>query len=328
MDKLAIGIDIGGTNVRLGLVDMTGRVLKKKFLHFKDIKHTPAGSSPASSQVDFISSGLEDFLKEKGASHKVSMAGVGIAGQIEKKTGTVLFSPNLNWRAVPLRKILEQKTGLRVNVVNDLTAITYGEWKFGSGAGYKNLICIFIGTGIGSGIVAEGTLAAGCSDSSGEIGHTVIVSGGRKCPCGNRGCLEAYAGGTGIAKTARRKAAKDRKVFKNLISLAEGKIENITAETVARAYKKKDAAASMVVEKTAGFLSDGVINAVNFFNPCAVILGGGVIEGIPDLARMVEKQVRERALEASTKKLDILGPGLGGDSGIIGAAMLACSSYA
>ena len=310
------GIDIGATNLRCGISGEDGRV--------KSRMSVPLDKSlnEAGRQTDFVIQNIKQFLSANGK-YGVKAIGVGIAGQIDDKTGSVMFSPNLNWRDVPLKKILEKETGLDAYITNDLTAITYGEWKFGSGKGEDNIICIFAGTGIGSGIVINGSLYTGCSNAAGEIGHITVVSGGRKCACGNSGCLEAYAGGIGIANIARERAAADNKSFENIINAAGGGIEGVSAKTVAQAYKAGDKNAAALIKETGRYLSDGVISAVNLLNPCVIILGGGVIDGIPDLFDIVKSEVDGRALKASVLSLRILRAALGKDAGIIGAAGLA-----
>jgi glucokinase len=316
MEMNTAGIDIGGTNLRCGISGEDGAVKSRFSVSFgKSLNETEK-------QVDFIIRNIKRFL-EVNEKYCVKSIGVGIAGQIDDKTGSVLFSPNLNWREVPLKYILEKETGLDVYITNDLTAIAYGEWKFGSGKGENNIICIFVGTGIGSGIIIDGSLYAGCSNAAGEIGHITVVSGGRKCICGNSGCLEAYAGGLGISNIAKERAAADMNGFKNIINAAGGGIGGISAETVARAYKAGDKKAAELIKETGFYLSDGVISAVNLLNPCVIILGGGVIDGISDLFDIVKSEVGKRALKASTSNLRILKSGLGEDAGIIGAAGLA-----
>ncbi|MFW0884868.1 ROK family protein [Candidatus Acidulodesulfobacterium sp. H_13] len=319
-DKHIIGMDIGGTNLRFGVMSEDG-VIKNS----RSFPLNKYDEDNMSRQVDFITQQAKRFLEDVKI-YGAEAAGVGIAGQIDHKTGNILFSPNLNWRNVPLKKILEKETGLRVNVANDLTAITYGEWKFGAGRGENDLVCIFVGTGIGSGIVINGSLYVGCSNVAGEIGHITVVSGGRKCTCGNSGCLEAYAGGWGIAEIIKERALQDSVGFKDIIRIAGG-IDNISAETLADAYRERDGNAVKLVEEIGRYLSDGVITSVNFINPCAIVMGGGVIDGIPDLLDIVNEEVHRRALKASVSNIKILKAGLGKDSGIIGAAGLAAMYF-
>jgi glucokinase len=318
MEKYIAGIDIGGTNLRCGAVDKDGSIFGSVSLRLNENFYE---TGKTERQTDFVIKNIKQFL-EANKKYEIQKIGVGIAGQIDYKSGNVLFSPNLNWHNVPLKNKLEEETGLDVYVVNDLTAITYGEWKFGSGKGEDNIVCIFVGTGIGSGIIINGSLYSGCSNAAGEIGHITVVSGGRKCACGNSGCLEAYAGGRGIAEIAKEKASNDISGFKNIIDIAGGKISAITAETIVMAYKAGDSEAAALIEKTGLYLSDGVISAVNFLNPCAIILGGSIIEGIPDLLNIIKENVEKKAVKASASGLKILKSSLGNNAGIIGAAGL------
>ena len=311
-----VGVDIGGTNLRCGIFGSGGKPES-------DIRI----SMPEAPDVNFISKNIKKFIDGNGK-YNIKTVGIGIAGQIDPESGNVIFSPNLKWREVPLKKKLEEELGLsNIIVTNDLTAITYGEWKYGAGKGFDNLICIFVGTGIGSGIILNGGLYAGCFNSAGEIGHTRIVSGGRKCTCGNYGCLEAYAGGHSIASIAMERAYADRHGFQDIISKSGGSIESISAKSIAKAYKAGYKEAVRLIDETGEYLSDGITSAVNLLSPCAVILGGGVLDGIPELFDAVKTKTLKRSLKASASNLKILKSVLGEDAGIIGAAALASSTY-
>ena len=309
------GADIGGTNLRCGIFGAGGKPVSDERILMPEV-----------SDVDFIIHNIKKFLNDN-KKYNVKTVGIGIAGQIDAESGSIIFSPNLNWRDVPLKKRLEEELGLNIFVTNDLTAITYGEWKYGAGKGFDNLICIFVGTGIGSGIILNGGLYTGCFNSAGEIGHTRIVSGGRKCTCGNYGCLEAYAGGHGIASIAMERAYADRPGFQDIISESGGSIESISAKSIAKAYKAGSKEAVRLIDETGEYLSDGITSAVNFLNPCAVILGGGVLDGIPELFDIVKVETLKKSLKASSSNLKILKSVLGEDAGIIGAAALASSVY-
>jgi glucokinase len=245
-----------------------------------------------------------------------------MAGQIEKYNGIVRFAPNLGWRNVPLGAMLEEALVLPVEVTNDVRAATYGEWLYGAGQGVDDLICLFVGTGVGGGIVSGGKLLEGCDNSAGELGHLTIMTDGRQCHCRNRGCLEAYAGGWAIAERAQEAVRIDLKAGQSLITLA-GSIERITAATVTEAYATGDPVAQRIVEETAHFLAAGVVGIVNAFNPCLLVLGGGVIQGSPMYLPMVERAVRINALEAALGGLRIVTAALGNKAGVIGAAALA-----
>jgi glucokinase len=309
---LTLGVDIGGTNVNVVLVDVRGHLLaKQKFFTHPD-------KEPERVIADIVK-GIDRCLSK--ANQEIKAVGLGIAAQVDSK-GVVQGSPNLGWRNVPLKKEMETRIGVPVIVTNDVRATTWGEWRYGSGRGFDHLAVLFVGTGIGGGVISGGKILEGCTNTGGELGHTTIVYGGRKCHCPNKGCLEAYAGGWAIAKRAQDAVIKMPKEGKQLKSLA-GTIEKITAETVSQAYRQGDPLAQRLVEDTGQYLGAGVVSIVNAFNPCRIILGGGVIEGIPELVQIVEEFTRRRALEAAVEKLEIVKANLGDVAGAVGAAILA-----
>ncbi len=247
--------------------------------------------------------------------------GIGVAGQLDR-TGTVRFAPNLRWRDVPLARRLARVTHRPVTAVNDVKAATYGEWKFGAGRGTRDLVCVFVGTGVGGGIVADGALRFGATGTMGEVGHMTIEVGGRKCHCPNRGCLEAYVGGWAIAARAREAARAQPRRARALIRLAGG-VGRISSQSVEEAYHARDPVACAIVEETIDRLAAGLVSLVNAIDPEMIVLGGGVIEGFPSLLAPVRRKVLARGLRAAVKDLRIVPAGLGGSSGIVGAASLA-----
>ena len=321
MDKVAVqnvdkpvmlGVDLGGTKVNVGLVDRGGRVL---FSH-KSLIH--ASKKPEKVLVD-VHRAIDSCCSRAG--QEAEAVGVGVAGQVDQR-GVVRGSQNLGWQNVPIKRKLEKMVGLPVAVTNDVNAATLGEWRYGSGRGVDDLAVLFVGTGIGGGIITGGKLLTGCSNSGGELGHITVVYDGRQCHCPNRGCLEAYAGGWAIAELAQQAVRAAPKRGQRLVSLA-GTVEEITAATVCRAYREGDMLAQRLVEETGRYLAAGVVSIVNAFNPCVMVLGGGVIEGIPELIQTVSDVVPAMALEASVEELKIVKASLGSDAGVIGAAVLA-----
>jgi glucokinase len=309
---LTLGVDLGGTKINVALVDVSGRILstQKSFIH--------PDKEPERVIADILV-GIGGCLRKAGQEAKA--LGVGVAAQVDFN-GVVQRSPNLGWRNIPLKKKLEKKIGVPVVVTNDVRAVIWGEWRYGSGRGVDHLAVLFVGTGIGGGVVSNGELLAGCTNTGGELGHITIVSDGRQCHCPNKGCLEAYAGGWAIAERAQDAVNKKPKIGQYIASVA-GSVKKITAETVSHAYKQGDPLARKLVEETGRYLGAGVVSIVNAFNPCRIVLGGSVIEGIPDLVQMVENFTRKRALEAAVEKLEIVKAKLGGNAGVIGAAALA-----
>jgi glucokinase len=312
MKTLTLGVDLGGTKLNVGLVDAAGRLL---YAH-KSMSH--ASKEPEMVLAD-ISAGIEACLSKTGQEAKA--LGIGVAAQVDRR-GVVLGSQNLGWRKVPLKKKLEKQLGLPVFVTNDVNAATWGEWRYGAGRGVDDLAVLFVGTGVGGGVITGGKLLSGCSNSGGELGHITIVSDGRKCHCPNKGCLEAYVGGWAIAERAQETIKTLSIEGRRLLALAGG-IKQVTAVTVSQAYREGDLLARLLVEETGQYLAAGVVSIVNAFNPCVIVLGGSVIEGIPKLIQIVKDTVPTMALEASVEELKIVKAALGADAGVIGAASLA-----
>ena len=191
---VTIGIDLGATKVQTAMVDAAGAILGKH--------RYPTNARRGASEI--IAAIARAVGKCRYKTPRVTTAvGIGVAGQVDAVTGTVHFAPNLDWHEVALRSELERKLGLPVLVTNDVRAATWGEWLYGAGKGCDDLACVFVGTGIGGGIVSGRRMLTGAANTAGEIGHMTIVAGGRRCHCPNRGCLEAYASGWAIVKRAR-----------------------------------------------------------------------------------------------------------------------------
>ena len=319
MKKCAVGIDLGGTKIALGAVDDEGRLLEP-------LCFDTEARGGYETVLDQLVNGVRQL---KGRSNSpgapISGIGIGVAGQVDPETGAVVFAPNLNWRDVPLRADLERACGLPVVVTNDVRAALWGEWLFGAGRGGRDLICIFVGTGIGGGIVCDGRVLEGCSNTAGEIGHITVDLRGPLCKCGNRGCMEALAGGWAIARRAQESVKADPVRGSAILNRAGGKIEEITAKTVVHAFYDGDPLAITILDEATDALAAGIAALVNALNPCEIILGGGIIEGMPEMVSRIDKGVRNRALSAATGRLAIVASKLGGEAGIIGAAALAMS---
>lgn len=312
-ELLTLGVDLGGTKVETALVDGAGSILASQ----RRLTHSEKG--PDRVIADILDC-IENCLGEAGK--RAQSVGFGVAGQVNR-AGVVHSAPNLvGWRDVPFKAKLEAVLDIPVIVDNDVRVATWGERQHGAGQGVDNLVCIFIGTGIGGGIISGGQLLKGCHNTAGELGHTTVVSGGRQCHCRNRGCLEAYAGGWAIAERAQEAVRTNPQSGQRMVTLAEG-IEQISAATVTRAYTEGDPLAHHLVKETAQYLAAGIVGIVNALNPCLVILGGGVIQGLPEFATMIERPIWENALEAALEDLHIVTAALGSKAGVIGAATLA-----
>lgn len=310
-----IGVDLGGTKIEAARIDIIdGRILQRS----RYPTRVGAGASA-------IISDIIDAVNELEADHAGAPValGVGVAGQIEAGNGTVLSSPNLGWRNVPLQAQLQERIETPVIIHNDVHAATWGEYRHGAGQGYNNLLCLFVGTGIGGGIISNGRLLTGCSNTAGELGHIPVDLHGPCCHCGNNGCLEALAGGWAIARQAQKAVMNQPQAGAALLDRASGNRESITARIVAQAAHAGDPLANEIIDDVTQALVAGVTGLVNAFNPCRIILGGGVIEGLPGLIAQVNDGVKRRALAAATASLQVVPAQLHNDAGVIGAAALA-----
>ena len=317
--KVALGIDVGGTKVQMALVDASGNVLSA----------LRADSRYGMDPGEWIALAVAgaDQLQRQSPGVELTGIGVGFAGQIDRSSGTVLGSPNVGWRDFPLRAMLAQAFGLPALVTNDVQAATWGEWRKGAGQGTRNLLCVFVGTGIGGGLVLDGAPYAGATGSAGEFGHTVLDRNGPPCKCGGKGCLEAFAGGWAIAARAHAAIRAYPEHGKPLLALAQGRLDDVTAATVAHAAHAGDGLALDLVRQVGEDLGMGVASAVNAFNPEKVILGGGVVEGLPELVETVRGVVARQALPSATRSLRIEKAMLGGYAGTVGAALLALEPH-
>ncbi len=310
-EVMTIGVDLGGTKVETALVDAAGRILVSR--------RQP--TNPERGPDAVVASIVADIKTCQVEAGKTAEGiGVGVAGQLDR-TGTLRFSPNLGWRNVSLKRKLEDALDIPVVINNDVRAATWGEWRHGAGQGVDDMVCLFVGTGIGGGVVSGGQLLSGCSNTAGELGHMTIVAGGRRCHCPNRGCLEAYAGGWAIAERAQEAVNANPQAAQRLVALA-GDIQQISAATVTQACSEGDSLACCLVEETAQYLAAGVVGIINTFNPCLLVLGGGVIQGRPEYVSEVERIVRENALPTAVADLRIVRAALGDKAGVIGAAAL------
>jgi glucokinase len=315
----AIGIDLGGTKLDVALVDNEGSVGSS--LRMK----TRVADGPAEIESDMIHA-IESLMA--GAYCLPVGIGIGIAGQVDELTGSIDLSPNLGWRGVPLRADLEKMLKMPTVITNDVRAIALGEWTFGAGRGSSDVVCLFVGTGIGGGVVSGGRILTGCTNTAGEIGHMTIDINGPLCTCGNRGCLEALSGGWAIAVQARDAVQQNPDDGKRLLELANGSLDGITAETVAIASRDGDPLSRSIMETACRALIAGSVSLVNAFNPCRLILGGGVIDGVPELVDRVREGVYRLALPTAVRQLDITTGSLGSKAGVVGAASVVFRAFA
>lgn len=312
-EPLSLGIDLGATKILAAVVTRSGTVVDSIRIP------TNAEAGPRS-VIDSIARAAGGLLNQS----KIDCAGIGVAGQVDRLKGEVRYSANLGWEHVPLRDELANQLRLSVTVINDVQAATWGELQYGAGRGARELVALFVGTGIGGGIVTEGRLLTGANYAAGELGHITVVANGRKCRCPNYGCLEAYAGGWAIAERAIETIHRDPGVAAGLLARA-GSVEQVTAETVCESFRAGDPLAVRLINETAGIIAAALAGVVNALNPAVIILGGGVIDGAPEMIPSIENDVRRLALPLALEGLCIRQAALGANAIAIGAAAFARS---
>jgi glucokinase len=315
MQDCAIGVDLGGTKIEVAIVSAQGQLF--------DRLRIPTQSSQEPDEIIKKTTDAIEQLSAQNPDIISSVIGLGVAGQIEKKTGNVIYAPNLGWHNINLQEQLANKLHKPVSICNDVVAAAYGEWLYGAGIDCDNLVCIFIGTGIGGAIIANGKMLEGCNNTAGEIGHITLQLQGPICHCGNKGCFEALASGWAIQRDAQLAVKNNRNNGKMLLEMANGDILAITAKTVAMAAQNGDALAANLLDNVTNVVIAGITSAVNMLGPCRIILGGGIVEGIPQLIGHVETGVKKNALKAAMNSVSILQAKLHNDSGVIGAAAFA-----
>lgn len=312
-----VGVDLGGTNIVVGLLPIEGGEVLG--LHSLPTESVRGAKFVVDRIVEMVQTSIAEVLSHHGGTRdQVAGVGIGSPGPLDRKTGTVINTPNLGWRNFPLRDLIVNGVNLPATLDNDANCATYGEWWLGAGREVDTLIGLTLGTGIGGGIVLDGEIFHGCSDSAGELGHMTIDSTGRRCKCGNYGCLEAYASGPAIALRAVEGMEAGAETL--LHELSGGKPEDITAATVYEAVVIGDPYATEVMKETAGFLGAGIANIINILNPQMVVIAGGVTRAGEHLFDPLRTEVRRRAFRSAEERCRIVSAELPGTAGVVGAA--------
>jgi glucokinase len=308
-----IGIDLGGTNIVVGVVGEDGKILKKLE------KPTDAGREPKHIIRDMAELALKAEKKSGVSPGDVGSVGVGVPGTANSDTGMVDYASNLYWKDVPLAELLREEIRKPVYIGNDANAAAYGEYVAGAARGAGSVVAITLGTGIGGGAIENDKLLTGFNHAGMEVGHMVIRRGGRACPCGRLGCWERYASATGLIITTRSAMGDDKKT--KLWDLVDGDINRVEGRTAFDAMKEGDETAKSVIDTYIDDLACGVINLVNIFQSDIMCVGGGISnEGEVLLAPLREKLMAEVYSRNSEKNTQIVKAKLGNDAGVIGAA--------
>jgi len=312
MEKLAIGIDIGGTNISLGFVTSDGKVLIKESLPIKKFK-------TAESFVDFASEKIEKLVDELDSEYEIKGIGIG-APNGNFYNGTIEFAPNLEWNGViPLASMFQNKTGYKSFLTNDANAATIGEMVYGNAKGLKNFIMVTLGTGVGSGFVANGELILGNDGFAGELGHTIFDPNGRQCKCGRCGCVETYASATGIVRTAKEflNNSNESSILRDYSE------DSITSKLIFEAAKQNDKLALKIFDFTANVLGFSLANAVAITSPEAIFLFGGLAHAGDLIFKPTKKYMEEYLLIIFKNKVELKASSLPeNNAAILGAAAL------
>lgn len=314
-----VGIDLGGTKILAAVFDQRHRLL------IREKKSTKPELGP-DIVLNRIAECVNEALAVSAVAHSsVAGIGVGVPGMVDTRTGTVRVAPNLNWRNFPFAKLLSAKLRIPVTVVNDVQAGTTAVQQFGAGRKLRDFVCMFIGTGIGGGIVLGGQQYRGSAGMGGEIGHmAVIADGGPKCGCGNRGCLEAVASRAAIVRRVIEEMKDGRKTV--VRDLCDRDPRRIRSRIIAEAYLEGDKLVREIIDDACEYIGIGAANLINVLNPQAVILGGGLIEALGNkMLPRIRKSAWRHVIGATSDRVNIIDCGLGDDAGIIGAALLARS---
>ena len=300
-------MDVGGTKIAAGVVTPEGEILKE-------------ARYPTPTSGERLVENLARAISEVRDGYEVGGICLAVAGLILAQENKVVFSPNLHAvEGIPLKEVLEPRIGLPLTVENDANAAALGEFRFGAGSEVDHLMFVALGTGIGGGVITHGFLLRGAQGSGGELGHVTIQATGPRCACGNRGCLEALASGTAIARRAREVASE--KPGSALGRLAVRR--KLLGEDVTELARNGDEVALSVLEETGRWLGIGLAGFVNIFNPEVVAVGGGAMEAGELILESARREVRLHARPPSRDLVEVKEATLGPESGVLGAAALA-----
>lgn len=310
-----LGVDLGGTNIVAGVVDENFKIIAtgKRKTNFP---------RPAEEIVKDIAAAIKDAIYNAKIDVKdIISFGIGSPGAINSKDGIVERADNLGFYNFPITELLKKYTGFDFIIENDANAAAYGEYIAGAGKGYKSLVAVTLGTGVGGGVIIDGKIFAGSNYAGAELGHTIIAMDGEVCTCGRNGCWEAYASATALIR--QTKQAMIRYSDSIMWELCNNDITKVSGKTAFDAMRKGDKAGKMVVDKYVQYIAVGVINCVNIFQPEVLCIGGGVSKEGETLINPIKDYLDGEDYARNIKKrVQIKTAALGNDAGLIGAAFL------
>lgn len=314
MNTMYIGVDLGGTNIAVGVVDENGKILHKG--------ETPTGvGRPYQDIIRDMAMLILKVTEEAGYKKEdIQSIGIGSPGFADKNLGTIIFANNLYWRNVPVRDELQKYINVPIHIDNDATVAGLAEAVAGACQGADNSITITLGTGVGAGIIINGKPYSGSHGVGSELGHMIVEVDGIECTCGNRGCWERYTSATALIREGKEAA---KKYPDSMINKAVGgDLEKITAKTVIDAAKAGDTAAMEIFKRYVHYIGMGIITIINSFDPAIIAIGGGVAKAGDFLLAAIKEEVSKHVFYKDVPYAKICMAELGNDAGIVGAAML------
>lgn len=311
-----VGVDIGGTNLKAGLVDENGVLLATQKMKVASIADDDGLAWTVASLVQELAHTVNIPVSD------VASVGVGVPGTVEIRSGSINYTCNLPLRNVPLRKLFHRYLSIPLYIENDANCAALAEFLVGAGRDSKRFVTITLGTGVGAGIVHNGKIYHGANGMAGEVGHMVIQRGGLPCPCGRHGCWEQYASATALKRmTAAALAAHPHSILAQVVAENEGRVSGQSAFIAAR---RGDPVGQQVCDEYVDYLACGVVNVVNIFQPDTLAIGGGVSnETEEQLLLPVQQRVARESIPCGRdRRTRIVKAELGNRAGIIGAALL------
>ena len=314
--EYVVGVDFGGTKILSGVFNKDLDCLARAKVSTKSERGVEA-------VIQRIARAVREAVDEADLDFKqVRGVGIGAPGAVDQESGTVIFAPNLKWKDVALKKELEKELGIPVFLENDCNINTLGVYEVELKAKPRNVIGIFLGTGIGGGIIVDGELFRGFNRTAGELGHMVIEVGGPKCGCGNRGCFEALASRTALFKKIETAVKEGQKTI--LTEMLGPDLKDLRSGDLRKAIKKGDKFVEKVVEEAAEYTGIAVGNLINIFNPEVIVLGGGIIDQLGgEMTPIIIETAKDYAMDGTFDGIEIIASDVGDDAGILGGAVLA-----
>lgn len=313
--RYVLGVDVGATVVKAGLVHKSGKIISKTSFPAKDFITKKAF-------INRIIKQISQLIKNANISNKdLAGIGIGLPGRVDYNRGIVHDLTNIKgWREVPLKKILNKFFKIPIYIDNDANVFAQGQLKWGAAYDVRNAICVTLGSGVGGGLIIDGKVYRGSNYSAGEIGHICIDINGPRCGCGSSGCLEAFVGNEYIMNRVIKRIKEGKKT--SLISMVNRKLSNISPEMIDRAANRKDAFSIKIWEEVGTYLGVGLSGLVNVINPEKIIIGGGISKAGRFIFTPLKKELIKRAMNQHLKVLRVVSADFVDEAGVVGAASL------